>query len=114
MSYGFPIDVALPERNELIESLRRNDLPDIANILLLGMPADEAVSLASLRAADSIKMRLPAIADLTSFTNAEQMAAAKYAQEVKMANDITRQQNRESTLLARARDRAAQRIAERG
>jgi len=113
MSYGFPIDVSMPEQNELVESLRRNDLPDIANILLLGMPADEAVSLASLRAADSIKLRLPAMADLTSFTNAEQMAAAKYAQEVKIANDITRRQNNVSTLLARARDRAAQRIAER-
>ena len=113
MSYGEPISAPTSSREELLEALRRNDLPDIANILLLGMPADEAVSLASLRVKDSIGLRMPGIADLGSFTNAAEMAAAQYALEQKIVNQITRQQLAKSRAMSRAEERISQRIAER-
>ena len=78
------------------------------------MPATEAVSLASLRRADSISLRMPGISDLSSFTNADEMAAAQYALEQKIVNEITRQQIAKSRAISRAEERESQRYAERG
>ena len=83
------------------------ELPDTPDLGIKG------TSKAALRASDAVAKRLPAMAGAASMTNEAAREAEEYAKAMKIAFDISKMQNKRSRAIAKAKDRRAQRIAER-
>ena len=64
-----------------------------------------------LRLQGTLAKALPPMADVGSMTNVRQMEAEQYANEIRAAFDISRQYEKRSKAIARAKNRAATRAA---
>ena len=79
------------------------ELPDIIDAKTSG-----------LRLQGTLAKALPGIKQAGSMTNVRQMEAEEYARDIGASFDISRAQQARSQAIARAKNRQAQRIAERG
>ena len=64
-----------------------------------------------LRLQGTLAKALPPMAKLGSMTNVRQMEAEQYANDIRAAFDISRQQKTRSNAIARAKNRQAERAA---
>ena len=64
-----------------------------------------------LRLQGTLAKALPPIANVGSMTNVRQMEAEQYANEIRAAFDISRQYDKRSRALARAKNRQMERYA---
>ena len=78
---------------------------------LPGLPEIVDSGVTGLRLQGTLAKALPPMANVGSMTNVRQMEAEKYAREIAYVFDIYRQQQQQSKLRAKARERATERLA---
>jgi len=77
------------------------------------LPELVPTSIKSVRLESALTKRMPHMQSLSSYGNARQLEAEQYAREMGAVHEITRNQVKRSQKISKAKNRAAQRIAER-
>ncbi len=77
------------------------------------IPEIPAGSANSLRLQSALTQRLPALNEVTRYSNSKLIEAEQLADEMRVAFAISRDLNNRSEKISKAKNRAAQRISER-
>ncbi len=77
------------------------------------LPELVPTSINSVRLESALTKRMPQMQSLGSYGNARQLEAEQYARDMGVVHEITRNQVKRSQKISKAKNRAAQRIAER-
>ena len=77
------------------------------------LPEIEASSVKSVRLQGTLTKRLPGMASLGSYGNAKELEAEQYANDMRAAFAFTKDQNRRTAKISKAKNRAQERIAQR-
>ena len=109
MFYGAPVTAPMEIPPEVYRSPNAPELPGLPE-----MPELVDAKTTGLRLQGTLAKALPPMANVGSMTNVRQMEAEEYARDIGIAFDISRQQEKYSQAVARAKNRQAQRIAEKG
>ena len=106
MSYGAPVTGPMEIPPEVYRSPNAPELPGLPD-----MPALVDAKTAGLRLQGTLAKSLPGIKQAGSMTNVRQMEAEEYARDIGAAFDISRQQQKRSQAIARAKNRQMERAA---
>ena len=107
MFYGAPVTGPMEIPPEVYSSPNAPELPGLPE-----MPEMVDAKTKGLRLQGTLAKALPPMASAGSMTNVRQMEAEQYAAEIGAAFDISRQQERRSRAIAKAKGRQMQRAAE--
>ena len=77
------------------------------------LPKLVPTSIKSVKLESALTKRMPQMHSLSSYGNARQLEAEQFAREMGAAHEITRDQVKRSQKISKAKNRAAQRIAEK-
>ena len=105
--YGAPVTGPMEIPPEVYRSPNAPDLPGLPE-----MPEMVDAKTKGLRLQGTLAKALPGMKNAGSMTNVRQMEAEQYATEIGRAFDISRQQERRSRAIAKAKGRQMQRAAE--
>jgi len=112
MFYGAPVTAPMEMPVEPPPSYTRNDLPEIGNPNAVPeLPKMVDAGLKGIRLQGTLAKALPPMKEAGSMTNVRQMEAEKYAGEMAYVFNISRQQQQQNRLRAKARERATERLA---
>ena len=107
MFYGAPVTAPMEIPPEVYSSPNAPELPGLPE-----MPELVDAKVKGLRLQGTLAKALPPMANAGSMTNVRQMEAEEYARDIGIAFDISRQQERRSKAIAKAKGRQMQRAAE--
>ena len=107
MSYGAPVTAPMEIPPEVYRSPNAPELPGLPE-----MPVLVDAKTQGLRLQGTLAKALPGMKNAGSMTNVRQMEAKEYARDIGEAFDISRQQERRSRAIAKAKGRQMQRAAE--
>ena len=107
MFYGAPVTAPMEIPPEVYRSPNAPELPGLPE-----MPVLVDAKTQGLRLQGTLAKALPGMKNTGSMTNVRQMEAEQYATEIGRAFDISRQQERRSRAIAKAKGRQMQRAAE--
>ena len=107
MAYGAPVTRPMEIPPEVYRSPNAPELPGLPE-----MPELVDAKTSGLRLQGTLAKALPPMADVGSMTNVRQMEAEEYARDIGSAFDMSRQQQRRSQAIAKAKGRQMQRAAE--
>ena len=106
MLYGAPVTAPMEIPPEVYRSPNAPELPGLPE-----MPELVDAKTTGLRLQGTLAKALPGIKQAGSMTNVRQMEAEEYARDIGRAFDISRQQQRRSQAIARAKNRMMERAA---
>ena len=106
MSYGAPVTGPMEIPPEVYRSPNAPELPALPE-----MPELVDAKVKGLRLQGTLAKALPPMANAGSMTNVRQMEAEEYARDIGIAFDISRQQQKRSQAIARAKNRQMERAA---
>ena len=106
MAYGAPVDGPMQIPPEVYSSPNAPELPGLPE-----MPEMVDAKTKGLRLQGTLAKALPGMANAGSMTNVRQMEAEQYAAEIGAAFNISRQQQKRSQAIARAKNRQMERAA---
>ena len=104
--YGAPVTGPMEIPPEVYRSPNAPELPGLPD-----MPELVDAKTTGLRLQGTLAKALPGIKQAGSMTNVRQMEAEEYARDIGMAFDISRQQQKRSQAIARAKNRQMERAA---
>jgi len=107
MFYGAPVTAPMEIPPEVYSSPNAPELPGLPE-----MPELVDAKVKGLRLQGTLAKALPPMKNAGSMTNVRQMEAEEYARDIGIAFDISRQQERRSKAIAKAKGRQMQRAAE--
>ena len=107
MFYGAPVTAPMEIPPEVYSSPNAPELPGLPE-----MPELIDAKTKGLRLQGTLAKALPPMTNAGSMTNVRQMEAEEYARDIGIAFDISRQQERRSKAIAKAKGRQMQRAAE--
>ena len=107
MFYGAPVTAPMEIPPEVYRSPNAPELPGLPEL-----PEMVDAKTKGLRLQGTLAKALPGMKNAGSMTNVRQMEAEQYAAEIGAAFDISRQQERRSRAIAKAKGRQMQRAAE--
>ena len=106
MFYGAPVTGPMEIPPEVYSSPNAPELPGLPE-----MPVLVDAKTKGLRLQGTLAKALPPMANVGSMTNVRQMEAEEYARDIGIAFDISRQQERRSKAIARAKNHQMERAA---
>ena len=106
MFYGAPVTGPMEIPPEVYRSPNAPPIPELAEL-----PAIEDAKVTGLRLQGTLAKALPPMANVGSMTNVRQMEAEEYANDIRAAFDISRQYEKRSRAIARAKNRQMERYA---
>ncbi len=106
MAYGAPVTGPMEIPPEVYRSPNAPELPGLPD-----MPALVDAKTAGLRLQGTLAKSLPGIKQAGSMTNVRQMEAEEYARDIGAAFSISKQQQKRSQAIARAKNRQMERAA---
>ena len=104
--YGAPVTGPMQIPPEVYRSPNAPELPGLPD-----MPELVDAKVSGLRLQGTLAKALPGMKNAGSMTNVRQMEAEQYANEIRAAFDISRQQQKRSQAIARAKNRMMERAA---
>ena len=107
MFYGAPVTAPMEIPPEVYRSPNAPELPGLPE-----MPVLVDAKTKGLRLQGTLAKALPSMASAGSMTNVRQMEAEEYARDIGIAFDISKQYERRSKAIAKAKNRQMQRAAE--
>ena len=106
MFYGAPVTAPMEIPPEVYSSPNAPELPGLPE-----MPELVDAKTKGLRLQGTLAKALPPMKQAGSMTNVRQMEAEEYARDIGIAFDISRQQQKRSQAIARAKNRQMERAA---
>ena len=106
MFYGAPVTGPMEIPPEVYRSPNAPELPGLPE-----MPELVDAKVKGLRLQGTLAKALPPMKQAGSMTNVRQMEAEEYARDIGIAFDISRQQQKRSQAIARAKNRQMERAA---
>ena len=104
--YGFPVTQPMEVRPGVYSTPFTPEVPGLPE-----MPELVDAKTKGLRLQGTLAKALPPIKQAGSMTNVRQMEAEEYARDIGIAFDISRQQQKRSQAIARAKNRQMERAA---
>ena len=106
MAYGAPVTGPMEIPPEVYRSPNAPELPGLPD-----MPVLVDAKTAGLRLQGTLAKSLPGIKQAGSMTNVRQMEAEEYARDIGASFSISKQQQKRSQAIARAKNRQMERAA---